>query len=456
MLEHINYNWVLWLVPTLLLLGGAVLTRLQFGNWLAPTPFFCLYWGGILSIPLLFTPTFYFWPAAAWFILFAAVCLHTGVQTGYLLGESRVLSRGSALPGSLTARAGIVIAGCTLLGMLSVPLVLHDRGYSLLSLVNPQMVLRLAHDFSVARYHEAYVSPFSARILWAWLYLGALIGGLWLGSARSATPARQPAGWSRLYGLLPLFPATLLAVIQTTRSSILYPLVLISAAACAAMVFRRKRLHLSIFLHYLPLLLLPVVVFGVFLGLDLMRSNLTLDEVDIALNRVVATAAGSPVAFAQWASTDLLDAHKPAGGVYSLGGVFQLLGIGQRQVGQNNPFIDISPTNAINVYTIFRGLILDFTLPGALLVLMCIGLVAGYAYRKVQQQQVFWVPWLVAFYAYTLLGNVSSIFNYNSILLAWGLFTLALLSGFIGVQPRPTTANLPASRIQRGIYGRVR
>jgi len=84
-------NWLLSIIPTTLLLLLAWFARHQFGSWLSPTAFFGVYWGLMLLAPLIIAPDYYFWPGAAWFILFCVWTLHIGMQLGWALGGRLVI-----------------------------------------------------------------------------------------------------------------------------------------------------------------------------------------------------------------------------------------------------------------------------------------------------------------------------------------------------------------------------
>jgi len=97
--------------------------------------------------------------------------------------------------------------------------------------------------------------------------------------------------------------------------------------------------------------------------------------------------------------------------------------------------MDLAPGTRTNIYTLFRGLIQDFTLPGALIVLWIVGVIAGYAYNQTARGHLTWMPILIAFYAFAC-DFLTSIFNYNSILFAWVGLTVYIW-GICFYQMRP-------------------
>jgi len=92
-----------------------------------------------------------------------------------------------------------------------------------------------------------------------------------------------------------------------------------------------------------------------------------------------------------------------------------------------------------NIYTWFRGWIEDFTLPGALLGLWGVGVVAGFAYRRVATGMISWLPLLALYYACILGSYLTNILVYNSIVLAWLIFFVLLSPRGLGLlRPIPS------------------
>jgi oligosaccharide repeat unit polymerase len=72
-----------------------------------------------------------------------------------------------------------------------------------------------------------------------------------------------------------------------------------------------------------------------------------------------------------------------------------------------------------NVYTILRGLIEDYTYPGAILLMCLVGFFYTLIYYKVKQGNILLFPLLSAFMAILLHSVLVSIFNFNVILIGW-------------------------------------
>jgi oligosaccharide repeat unit polymerase len=133
---------------------------------------------------------------------------------------------------------------------------------------------------------------------------------------------------------------------------------------------------------------------------------------------------GSVPAFANWVHTS--GEQEVTMGAYTFAGVFDLLGIKQRQLGVYEEFQTLAGGEDTNIYTLFRGLIQDFTLPGASLFGVLLGFVAGKAARSDSANHLPNVLVLAGYYAFIIFSPLSSLFTYNGLILAWGMAALVL------------------------------
>ena len=87
--------------------------------------------------------------------------------------------------------------------------------------------------------------------------------------------------------------------------------------------------------------------------------------------------------------------------------------------------VDLVAGETSNIYTGFRPLIEDFTIPGALVVLALLGFVGGLGFRNVAAGKWSGLPLLLIAYLTTLWTPITWFWIYNS--LTATVFTLALL-----------------------------
>jgi len=83
-----------------------------------------------------------------------------------------------------------------------------------------------------------------------------------------------------------------------------------------------------------------------------------------------------------------------------------------------------------NLYSAFRGLIQDFTFPGAILLTVTTGAIANLAYRSVKAGNIATLGILAGIYSFVFWSPIVSLFVYNAILFAAILF--AFYCGLVG------------------------
>ena len=415
--------WLLSLVPALLLFLLAWGARRLFASWLAPSAFFALYWGVGLLAPLVLAPDYYFWPGAAWLILFSAWVFHVGTVTGWAFGSHS----GKALVHSVRLRSFQFLWGkqvliiVTGIGLLTIPIILVSREYSVTALMHPELVACIARDFSVARYSEGYDPPLIARILLSFLYAGGFLGGAWW--------AVNNSNRTRIWALLPFLPLALIALISTSRNYIFFPLVFLIGTYLATSVLKQKRLHIITWRRiYWGGLSIVMLVF-IFVGLQILRDDVNRIDNEGLLRKARSTAMGSPAAFSQWLEREW-DYSEPTLGAYSLAGFFDWPGIANRLQGLYSENVHLGKDQAkgeiTNVYTAFRGLIQDFTLPGSIVVLFVFGAITGFAHHRSVSGRSSFLPLLSICYVIILWGYFVSVLNYNSIVMSWLIFCLCI------------------------------
>lgn len=118
------------------------------------------------------------------------------------------------------------------------------------------------------------------------------------------------------------------------------------------------------------------------------------------------------------------DQHKY--GVMTFCGIFNGLGLTKRQKGIYQDFVyfgRLDKTMRSNVYSIFRMLIDDFGIVGALVFLLLLGFASAKAIVFIKKRKMIFLSqaFLVAVYSYVMWGFVASIWAYTSIICAYGL-----------------------------------
>lgn len=384
-----------------------------------PATFFaCVWWAAtvpaVVLAPQAVTPTCLLVVGA--FLLSATL--------GSAIGESLALASSSRASGTdpadvnRFAAVGSTIGGIA--GLAAAFQYLAGSGHSLPEFGRLDTWISIAAEYSIARYHEGYVEPILIRLLLAAAYVGALIGGLALASRRSR--------WHTLAAVLPMSSGVLITLITTAKAPMLLTsLLAISSFLAASAWLRDSAVRLSPRVLVVSVLSIAVVAVGS-LGLRYGPEDVDL-AVDVAA-RFESYFTGHLAAFSAWLQWEAaLWSTDAAWGRNSFAGAAEVLGLSTRIAGIYAE-IPLNPVAAeSNVFTALRGLILDFTFPGAILVTACASTAAGFVWKSLRMGRgnVGSVFLLTVYFAFVGWSPIISIFIYNVILLAVALFALFLL-----------------------------
>jgi oligosaccharide repeat unit polymerase len=271
----------------------------------------------------------------------------------------------------------------------------------------------VASRMSVQRYSAAgQATTLLLQLLLSLSLLGPLLGGTLF--------VRRQGALDTALALSTMSPCLVLFVMQSTRSSVLYSAVMWMAGYMSTRVWcGMKGARVNARVLGIGVLFVLFSLFLTRVG-DLLRlgSAPTAGDMEAGVftDRVKVIMFGHILAFSTWFdSADLMNIN-PAVGRHTVAGLFEAVSPGSRASGVYTEPVPVGPGFS-NVFTIFRGLIDDFTLFGSLAVVLVVSFCAGVAYRRVQQHEAHWIGALAGFYALTL-WYVVSIFNYNSVLLA--------------------------------------
>lgn len=435
MSEALSSPWL----PCLLLIGLAAVARQIRASWLSPGPLVALVWAVYVSACLLLTD-YKVYASGIWIIvLFVfSVLFGTVLSEGLDLRSSPSRPGGPIEPETLRiwenrgSRYSLLFAMVALVGcvhLLFVSVEKFSLDFSLLDMMS------LGHLWSVARY-AGEVEPWSVRLLIMWVYPAVLLAGISFALARNRV--------QKWLAAVPLVPAALVGTIFAVRAGLLISLIC-WFSGCFAVRYRETAGSYALFQRKLVLSSLTLIIVGllVFVGIDSVRrfegGNL---EVSTDVSRLSKYLLGSVPAFADWVHTS--KEEEATMGAYTFAGVFDLLGIKQRQLGVYAEFETLAGGEETNIYTLLRGLIQDFTLLGASLFGILLGTVAGSAARSGSRTNLRHVLVLAGYYAFIIFSPLSSLFTYNGLILAWGMAALVL---GLRTRPRPFAARTVPSTV---------
>ena len=105
-------------------------------------------------------------------------------------------------------------------------------------------------------------------------------------------------------------------------------------------------------------------------------------------------------------------------GLYTFAGPADLFGLRERPLGFYTDVVALHHSYT-NIFTAFRGMIHDFTIPGTLFLGILVGYTATVSFIKCISGHIMFLLPLSLFYAFTLFSFLISIFSSNSTVAAW-------------------------------------
>jgi oligosaccharide repeat unit polymerase len=229
-------------------------------------------------------------------------------------------------------------------------------------------VQALAREISLQRYEAGVVAPAVVRLTFPAFYAAAALGGVLCASSLASRP--------RIIGALAVVPAFAYGALTTTKAAAIWSFLLWFGGwlvAQVALVRPLNRLRVRS-LFAMTVGLAATIAAAFFLRYDL-RS---LDQWAAIADKFLVYALAHQYNFSVWASEmrfPLPDLHL---GAVSFGGVLSTFFGAGRVQGVYADFAQNGAQSIGNIYTAFRGLIEDFGVVGAGLLMAAVGSTARY------------------------------------------------------------------------------
>ncbi len=396
------------LILSIVLIGMAACMRIATGTWLHPAALFPGWWMLAGISPLIFAYDEPVSPAAVAWVIVASVAVSAGAVAGAGGFATRRISQ--PMPVSrfekLLLSWPMVLA--IVLGMLSNVAFAAGSGVAFTDMLDIEKLVVVSNRLYVARYAEIGAPPPRlSQALLPFVYLAPAIGGM-------VFVIRREWRWKTL-AMLTMVPAVAVTILQTTKAAVLFSGTLWLSSYFAARL-RLGNIKTITRGHVIVAGGVGVLVTIFFFGVGLARMAST----DTALGslvrvKLVTAAFGHMSVFSNWLAEYSGQPFSPTLGTYTFAGPLELTGLRQRVPGIFENVVELIAGETSNIYTGFRPLIQDFTMPGALAILALLGVVAGASYRAVTAGNWGAVPVLVAAYMTMLWTPITWFWIYNSL-----------------------------------------
>lgn len=418
---------ILLYIPIVLSAGIAMTARITQKSWYSPGAFFALLWTALMLLPLVGAPDYPVSYESVWMIFLFMLAVNTGVEAGMcvsLLKRRGICHtvRGSAATLRLPFLTLITVVMC-FMGVLCTLLTMHYANIRLTEMMSLDGWVGVAAKMSVLRYLDKYTEPLIVRLLLIGFYGGGLFGGLLfrLGETRLR----------KAIGVLPVIAAIGYTLVTTAKAAFLFTAVMWGSSYIAIIIYTADR-RLSLFTgkNIRRFLAGMAAVFFFFMVTLMGRAGVKgLPEFDEVYNPMRSYLFSYLPAFSNWIENGGLRSDEFSLGQYTFAGVFEAAGIKKREQGVYAESVDFGEHQESNIYTVYRGLITDFGLAGALTGLFVFGFIAGFSFRRVMSGAKGFIPLLVMSYMFLFWSPIASIFNYNSIVAGWVLFAAYVIIG---------------------------
>ena len=404
------------LFPLIAIMSTTVITIKITKTWRSPGAFFSLCWSFFLLFPVVFAQDYNTQQLGLWFIVIFCMALASGSVLAYSPSNYKANNLTFELNYKYIFYVFILFSLISFIGLYS----LFNYASNLYSINNYNSGwIVIPNLIAVDRYGEVLNYPFIIKYSLYFIYPGNLLGGLLFGLEKIPNKIK-------ILLFSPLSAAIILGIIEGARTSILLGLVLFISGFLSALILKKPEIKYSSKL-YLRTFFGVSLIFGGFLVffiiIQWLRQGMDTIILDLLFERIRAYFFGYLAAFTQWLNgANELGTY---GGFITFAGPLNLFGLIDRPLGFYEP-INIGKNVSTNIFTVFRGIIIDFSITGSILIAFIIGYFSQYFFQREQQASLLRTLPLSIFYAFTLYSPLISIFHYNSIIFSWLIIFIPL------------------------------
>lgn len=390
------------------LIGWAAWMRALSGTWLHPSAFFALWWCFAGILPLILAPNERVGPNAMAWIIAASIAVSVGAAAGNHGFKTRRLR----IPPIPTEREFFTLGSTVLLsvvlGLASNIAFLIGSHVAFSDLLSIGKLVAVSNQLYVQRYGDlAPPPPVLSQALLPFVYLAPATGGILF-------VLRREKRW-RVLALLAFLPAVGVTILQTTKAAVLFSMALWLSGYFATRlrygktaVFTARHFGVAVGVGSMLTVFFFAVSFARMASTDAALLNLV-------MVKLVTAALGHMTIFSRWLADYWNQPFDPTLGTVTFAGPLELLGYSHRSIGLFEDLVELVAGETSNIYTAFRPLIQDYTIPGALAVLGLLGFVGGVGFRLVASGKWSGFPLLLVVYQTIMFTPITWLWVYNSL-----------------------------------------
>lgn len=419
--------FVSWL-PLLFL---AIFARFYSGSWLSPIASWAGYWALITSIAIVAPIDYKYSPKAILLIgLFVLAFVVGGMPFKYKPRQGKAWKKNCPKPfKNRLVSVKVIIVFTSLFAIVVCLFHLKSVGYSLgLFDSHGDSILGVSHEISYMRYYGENTYSFWINLFSIPIYSSAFLSGFLLSFPQKSTT-------KVIWSLAPIAASSLITVVTTAKMTFLMSIFFFLSAYVTAMIIFRDDQRIKIKGKEIALFssifaaLVVIFFFSLFLRYEAQLSNF-----HIIVRRFIDSFSGFLTSFSAWIEQSLDGFREPSN---YWGFTFQWMNhfveSGDRLQGMFDPIPDYNGYgSASNIFTIYRCMMEDFSLPGALVLLCISSYLFTRAYSNLIAGSVRTLDWgLMLFYYPTVLYSfVFLVFGYSTSVVSWLLACLIIKLAF--------------------------
>jgi oligosaccharide repeat unit polymerase len=414
------------IIPAFTVLCLAFFMRLACKSWFHPGSFFSLFWGLILVLSFFFAPNYELQPAPLWWIVLSVIAVNFGSYLGSSIAgyRGKEVSNHRRFNGRLFVKIPKMLVIFSIIGFIGINVLIDSTGKNIFSLLSLQSTLDISLELSRLRYGGG---DFKQPIFYTLLFPGVLVGIIFSG-VLYAVVSNKIINFKYSYFLVitPFILILLNTIIKTQRGTLLFGVILWTSSFFATKVYLNKN-EVKLFtfkIIFNGILILAIFMFAYVILQFFREGEYANDFLSKATENLASAVFGSSHAFSFWFENQLFvnQHHELGWGEFTVNRIaYYVFDVPPRQPGLFGDSIWLGDTyrSGTTVYTVFRGLIQDYSLFGSLVVLFIWSYIAGYSYNKIMSNSIVFIPILILFYSFTMVGYLASIFNWNNVMLAF-------------------------------------
>lgn len=311
------------------------------------------------------------WIAASMIILAAGERIGVGhASKAYKNNQNSVEAAITPASGRVLFRALLLVILIALTGKM---LFLYANGYNVSVFFNVNKFLNMNTQMAYDRYNGLTVTNNAITLLSSFGYVAPLCGGYLL-------PYTGKSKKRILLCIFSLFPVLLSMAMDNTKSGVIDAAILFAIGFMVSYMKVYKRFPKLKTRHIIAIIgLLALLMLALFVAMCIRIGDFSQSTISDVKESAIVYAFGCVEAFDVWLSK-YFTFGSYGFGVNTFMAPFDLLGIVSRVQG----LYDFIPGVESNVFTSFRGLILDFGVFGGLLFMFAVGVVSGITYKKIR------------------------------------------------------------------------